>query len=170
MAHSTVYLPRSINSDDLATATADRRYLLGKELTISDEDSGMMKVYKYVQAGDALTAFVPIQVTNSNIVGSEVKTQVPVTITSGAVIGVPQHDFTVGFYGFVLIVGDSQCKYSGSVTAGDFLEILNAGVGAINSGSTTLVSEAFAIAKEDGADTEIKAVTVIGRNNEIKAA
>lgn len=164
----------AIKIDDLTAPTAAKKYKLGLELVLVDEDTGDVKKFLYVKSHAALTQYQPYQLTYLATADAEISTKGPVTLGAGsAVVVVPQVAFTSGHYGFVQTQGDARCKVPAATHAvGDFLEVLTTGTTAVvdgTSGATILTTKSFAVSKAAGSSATDISVGLNGRNVEIAA-
>lgn len=127
-----VYNLQAIFEDDLTTPTSTQnpQYLLGDTIKIADSaNPTSQKVFMYVKAHAALTAYQPYVISYAYTAGAEVVTAAPATQTSPIVtVCVPQVAFTSGYFGFVQIQGYCTLKMSAETYAsGDPLEVINTG-------------------------------------------
>lgn len=125
------------------------------------EKDGRMAIL--AEAHAALTAFVPYAVqpsynTDDNDQDGSADndgkavTAAPATLAVGHYVGVPQKDYAIGEIAKLIIGGAAQVKVGAeAVVAGDYLEVINAGVVANvdgTSGSTTRTANSVAMACE----------------------
>ena len=142
----------AINQLDLTTpsSTKNTAYELGGLYNMIDSDNPTaVKTFMYVKAHTTLTQYVPYTVVFSNTAGAEVVTAAPATLAGQVTVCIPQVAFTTGYFGFVQIIGQCTAALANEThVAGDFLELLNAGVTLIvdgTSGSTAYTVKGVAI-------------------------
>jgi len=116
------------------------------------------KMVIYAKAHAALTAYAPYAVVpgiNTSDLDRDgvadndgiAVTKVPATLAVPHWVGAPQRDYAVGDIAELQIGGAGKLKVTaGAVTAGLFLQVLNAGTAALDAGAHT--AEAFAAACE----------------------
>ena len=156
-----------LNEKDLITPTANAKYPLGHQIALFDAVSKARKVFKYVKAHAALTAYQPYVVSTAATVGSEVITGAPATLAApGLLVCVPQVAFTSGYFGFVLVEGEGKVLMTAETYAiGDFLQILNAGTALVvdgTTGSTVQLVNSSAICKEAGTTAVARKTYLLG--------
>lgn len=157
------------NKNDLTTPTSTQEYPLGYIYEVSDSNTAAIKKYMYVKSHAALTAYVPYLISASGTAGSEVITAAPATLASAVnLIGIPQVDFTSGYYGFVQIEGKTTAALRDAATAGWTVEILNSGASLVGLASTELVGTlGYVIATTTAATNG--SVYITGKRVEIRA-
>ena len=74
------------NEKDLTTPTASQKYPLGHQIEVFDSVSKARKVFKYVKAHAALTAYQPYIVSSAATAGSEVITGAAATLAATGVL------------------------------------------------------------------------------------
>ena len=165
------------NWNDLTTPSKTAQYPLGSIIEIYNSTYDANQKYEYVQAGAALTAYVPYQITYSSTTtamespsgaasatGGEITTATPATLAApGAIICFPQVAFTAGYYGFVLIGGDGKAlAKSQSYSAGDFFMVSNTTATAISDEGSTQTANSIGIFKEYGSTAVARKVYLLG--------
>ena len=96
----------------------------------------------------ALTAYQPYQFQYKSTALKHVDVKVPATLANAVnIIGVPQAAIADDAFGWVQIYGEAECLVDGTtdVAAGEYLEVINAGVAAIKEG-TAISKGSFAVA------------------------
>lgn len=128
---------QSIKTQDLTNSSVDRKYELGVRYVDQTSKDAIKPEYIYLKSHEALTQYQPYQVSVSNTVGAELVTKAPVTTGSGVTVAVPQIAVTSGYYFWAPVRGIVTVKTTSTFAAGDYAEVLNAGVGLILDGGAS---------------------------------
>lgn len=118
----------SIADNDILFPSATQKYPLGLEITQEPEGSSTekaMKKYVYVKAAAALSAKDVVIIDNSGTVGAEVTTSTPATSAVPKRCGVANVDFTINYYGFLQVGGNTTITSAGATTLGNTGKLAN---------------------------------------------
>jgi hypothetical protein len=86
----------------------------------------------------ALVAGQPYVITFTKTAGKEVDVKAPFTlITAANIVVVPQEAIANAAYGWVQVYGEAEVLIDGVITAGHYIEVLNAGTTFITEGNAT---------------------------------
>ena len=168
MGAQTVRTAMALGAEhDLINPTEARLYPLGYVVQVEDSSLSMCSKYIYVKAHAALTAYVPYMLSSSSTSGAEVTTAAPKSgglSAPGAIIVIPQVAFSSGYYGFVLFEGYGKGNTTQTLTAGDFLQVISAGVTFIldgTNGSSPFTANTSAMALEAGTTGSTSATKIM---------
>jgi hypothetical protein len=156
MANDTILNISSISEADLVTPTSTQKFPLGLEIATGNVSNGTRKVWKYIQADNALSQYGIYTIKGvyaSNAV--TVKAQTPATSSVYQMKGVAPVAFTDEYYGFVQIEGNCTILATSSTgTAGNFVKAINAAATVTDESTTRgTASVALCLVTAAGAST-----------------
>ena len=154
MANDTVQNYSSITESELTTPTSTQRYPLGVEVVTGTSATGNRKVWKYIQADNALVQYGAYIIKDIYLTaGVKVKAITAASLAVYQVAGVAPVAFTDEYYGFLQIEGDATIlATSSTATAGNYCKVVN-GVATITDESTTQATASVAICKVSATGT-----------------
>ena len=174
MAYKAINNLQTINIDSLDTPSATKEYPLGTMLPINDTSKGGESVFIYVKAHAALVLGQPVCLIEGSGGDAELVTVAPATFADGQgnLIGFPTTAVTSAYYFWAQISGVITAA-AGTVAAGDYVEVLNAGTTVVvdgMTGMTTRGAQGIGIAKSATSSGTITMVVMPDRRVHIAAS
>lgn len=154
----------TVDNAEFKKTTDAQRFELGCEVSVVVD--GCATKYKYVKAHAALTANQPYVIVPTK---DGVTTAAPATSAVLQYVGIPQVAIAKDAYGWLCIQGKCDAKGGDAITAGNCLEVLNAGT-ALSTDGASRSANSIAVAAATTSAAGVLLVNMIGDRVAIAAS